>query len=141
MKHPEYYDNFDLDFNSEYLVPMSRLDKPESEEELVACTIKQGTKPFEMGCFCAGYRTKRFYKQYFDHLVKTGYAKKIDRYVTYFEVTYTNTLAGFTCVRASSYMEKLTELAREYPELELVYRQWSDGTIENGIIEKENWCI
>ena len=33
------------------------------------------------------------------------------------------------------------ELAQEYPELELVYRQWSDGTIENGIIEKENWCI
>lgn len=62
-------------------------------------------------------------------------------FVTYFEVTYANTLAGFTCVKASSYSEKLAELAQEYPELELVYRQWSDGTIENGIIEKENWSI
>ena len=77
MKHPEYYDNFDLDFNSEYLVPMSRLDNPESEEELVECAIRQGHKPFEMGCFREGYRTKRFYKQYFDHLVKKGYARKV----------------------------------------------------------------
>lgn len=64
-----------------------------------------------------------------------------NRFVTYFEVTYKNTIAGYMCIRPTSYMEKFTELAREYPELELVYREWSDGTIENGIIEKENWCI
>jgi hypothetical protein len=130
-----------VDFNCHYLVPMSKVSDSENVESLVECTIKQGHKPFEMVCVCEGYRSKGFYTEYFEYLIKTGYAKKIDRFVTYFEATYANTLAGFTCVRASSYMEKLTELAREYPELELVYRQWSDGTIENGIIEKENWSI
>lgn len=130
-----------LDFNCKYLVPMSKVTDPENAESLVECSIKQGHKPFEMICVCEGYRSKGFYTDYFEYLVKTGYAKKIDRYVTYFEVTYANTLAGYTCIKSTAYSEKLAELAREYPELELVYRQWSDGTIEDGIIEKENWNI
>ena len=64
-----------------------------------------------------------------------------NRFVAYFEVTYANTLAGFTCIKSTSYGEKLAELAAEYSDLELVYRQWSDGTIEDGIIEKEDWYI
>ena len=64
-----------------------------------------------------------------------------ERYVTYFEATYKNTIAGCTCVRPTSYAQKLNSLATEYSDLELVYREWSDGTIEDGIIEKEDWGI
>lgn len=63
------------------------------------------------------------------------------RYITYFEVTYKNTIAGHTCVRASSYEETLSKLLDEYPDLEIVYREWSDGTIEDGVIEKEDWHV
>lgn len=71
------YNNYDLDFSSKYLVPMSRVDRPENEEEIVECEIRQGFKEPEMGCFRDGYRTKRFYKIYFSHLISTGYAKKV----------------------------------------------------------------
>lgn len=64
-----------------------------------------------------------------------------NKYVTYFEVTYSNTLAAYTCIKSTSYAEKMVELADEYPDLELVYRKWSDGTIEDGVIEKEDWNI
>lgn len=130
-----------LDFNCKYLVPMSKVTDPENVESLVECTIRQGHKPFTMICTSTGYRSKGFYIKYFEHLLQQGYAKKIDRYVTYFEVTYANTLAGYTCIKSTAYTEKLQELATEYPDLELVYREWSDGTVEDGIIEKEDWNI
>lgn len=130
-----------IDFNAKYLVPMSRLDKPENEEELVECTIKHTSKPFEMICTCEGYRSKGFYIEYFEYLLKKGYAKKIDRYVTYFEVTWKNTISGYSCIKSTAYAEKLTELVAEHDDLELIYRQWSDGVIEDGIIEKEDWKI
>jgi hypothetical protein len=130
-----------LDFNCKYLVPMSKVTDPEDVESLVECSIKQGHKPFELVCVRGGYRSKGFYTDYFEYLVKTGYAKKIDRYVTYFEVTHSNTLAGYTCIKSTAYVEKMSELANEYPDLQLVYREWSDGTIEDGDIEKEDWGI
>lgn len=71
--------NFGLNFNAKYLVPMSKIDRPLTEEELVECEIREGGKPFEMGCFRDGYRTKRLYKSYFAYLVEQGYAKKIPK--------------------------------------------------------------
>ena len=130
-----------LDFNCKYIVPMSKVTDPETVETLVECIVKQGHNPFTIICTSEGYRSKGFYTDYFEYLLKQGYAKKINRFVTYFEVTYANTLAGFTCIKSISYGEKLAELAAEYSDLELVYRQWSDGTIEDGIIEKEDWYI
>lgn len=63
-----------------------------------------------------------------------------ERYVIYFEVTYKNTVAGYTCGKNhSTYKETLERLAAEYPDLELGYREWSDGTVEDGLIEKEDW--
>jgi hypothetical protein len=61
------------------------------------------------------------------------------KFVTYFEVTYANTIAGYTCRDQEAYRKRLNSLAEQYPELELVYREWSDGIIEDGLIEKENY--
>lgn len=63
----------------------------------------------------------------------------MDRYVVYFEVTYANTIAGYTCLSAEHYKQKLEQLATEHPDLELVYRQWSDGAVEDGCIERADW--
>lgn len=63
-----------------------------------------------------------------------------ERYVIYFEVTYKNTVAGYTCGKNhSTYKEILERLAAEYPDLEMLYREWSDGVVEDGMIEKEEW--
>lgn len=64
-----------------------------------------------------------------------------NRFVTYFEVTYKNAIAGYMCIRPTSYRDKLAELKEIYPDLQLVYREWSDGVVENGVIEKEDWNI
>lgn len=64
-----------------------------------------------------------------------------NEFVIYFEVTYKNAIAGYMCVRPTSYKAKLTELKEIYPDLQLIYRKWSDGTIEDGIIEREDWNI
>lgn len=127
-----------LDFNCKYLVPMSKVTDLENVESLVECSIKQGHKPFELICTCAGYRSKGFYVEYFEYLIKTGYIKPC-HFVTYFEVTHNNTIAGYTCIKLAAYRDKLTELAAEYPDLELIYREWSDGTVEDGIIERKDW--
>lgn len=63
------------------------------------------------------------------------------RYPKYFEATYKNTLAGYTCGSWDAYKNRLSWLSRNYPDLELVFREWSDGTVEDGIIEKEDWNI
>ena len=62
-----------------------------------------------------------------------------EKCVIYFECTYANTIAGYTCRSQQAYEKKLKELETRYPELELIYREWSDGTEEDGLIEKENW--
>ena len=74
-------DIYDIDFNAKYLIPMSRIDRPEREEEIVECEIREGYKWFEMGCYREGYRPKRFYKVYFEHLIKHGYAVKVENVV------------------------------------------------------------
>lgn len=130
-----------LDFNSKYLVPMSKITDPERTETLVECSIKRGHKSFELICTSEGYRTKGFYTDYFAHLVQKGYAQKVLRYPTYFEATYKNTLAGYTCKSLKAYQSKLSWLAGNYKDLELVYREWDDGTVENGTIKKEDWNI
>lgn len=65
----------------------------------------------------------------------------MDSHVVYFEVTYANTIAGYTCLSADHYRQKLEQLAAEHPDLELVYRHWSDGAAEDGCIERENWYV
>lgn len=62
-------------------------------------------------------------------------------YVTYFEVTYKNTIARYTSLSPTHYSKRLAALEQQYPDLELVYREWSDGTVEDGVIERENWYI
>lgn len=63
----------------------------------------------------------------------------MDRQVIYFEVTYANTIAGYTCRDQAAYTKRLKQLQDQHPDLELVYREWSDGTVEDGTIEKENY--
>lgn len=64
-----------------------------------------------------------------------------NRYVKYFEVTHGTQIHCFTCFSTEQYQNYLQRMLESYPDLELVYREWSDGVIEDGIIEKEDWNI
>ena len=64
-----------------------------------------------------------------------------NKYVTYFEVIYGTEIACYACKDPDTYATKLKKLAAEHEDLELMYREWSDGSAENGVIEKEDWNI
>lgn len=71
-----------------------------------------------------------------------------NRYVTYFEAECSlpgglHFLAFSGCQDKNTYAIRLHMLIDSYgsKNVSLLYREWSDGTIEDGIIEKEDWNI
>jgi hypothetical protein len=61
------------------------------------------------------------------------------RFVKYFEAQIGAMLMQVTCNSAEHYIACLTFLEEKFPNVELIYREWSDGTEEDGLIEKEDW--
>ena len=61
------------------------------------------------------------------------------KYVKYFEAQIGSMLMQVTCNSREHYIEQLTFLEEKFPDMELIFREWSDGTEEDGIIEKEDW--
>lgn len=51
--------------------------------------------------------------------------------VTYFEAVVNNELFIDFCNNSEQYCSKVEELRKIDPGVELVYREWSDGTVEN----------
>jgi hypothetical protein len=51
--------------------------------------------------------------------------------VTYFEAVVNNELYIHFCTSSEQYCSKVEELRKIDPSVELVYREWSDGTVEN----------
>lgn len=69
-----------------------------------------------------------------------------NRYVTYFEAECSLpggllTLAFSECKDKDTYAIRLNMLIGSYgsENVSLIYREWSDGTVEDGLIERENW--
>ena len=62
-----------------------------------------------------------------------------NRFVKYFEAQIGSMLMQVNCMSKKQYEECLTFLFEKYPDMELIYREWSDGTEEDGLIEKEDW--
>ena len=67
------------DLNRHYMVPLSRLDEPENNEELVRVTVRNGFNDNIIVIEKEGYRTKRMYKNYFSWLIYTNYIKVLDK--------------------------------------------------------------
>ena len=62
-----------------------------------------------------------------------------ERYVTYYEACAGSLLFQKNPKSQSDYIETIVYLEEKYPDLEIMYREWSDSTVEDGKIEKENW--
>jgi hypothetical protein len=62
-----------------------------------------------------------------------------NRFVKYFEAQIGAMLMQVTCNSAEHYIDCLTFLEEKFPNVELVYREWSDGTEEDGLVDKEDW--
>lgn len=60
-----------------YMLPMSKLDNNEHDEELVKPDIIVGNKGQCIKCTKEGYRSKYFHTEYFDYLISTGYVKEL----------------------------------------------------------------
>lgn len=67
-----------FDIDKKYMFPMSKVDESEYIETPVICDVQTGSKPEIIVISAAGYRTKRMYKKYFEHLLYNGYAKVVD---------------------------------------------------------------
>lgn len=62
-----------------------------------------------------------------------------EKYVTYFEAQIGSMLLQVNCSSRDHYTDVLTYLEEKFPDIELIFRGWSDGTEEDGLIEKEDW--
>lgn len=60
-----------------YMLPMSKLNHNENDEELVKPDITIGNKGQCIKCTKQGYRSKYFHTEYFDYLISTGYVKEL----------------------------------------------------------------
>lgn len=63
--------------DGKYMLPMSKLDNNEQDEELVKPDITVGNKRQCIKCTKDGYRSKYFHSEYFDYLISTGYIKEL----------------------------------------------------------------
>lgn len=62
-----------------------------------------------------------------------------NRYIKYFEAQIGSMLLQVKCNSSDHYIECVTFLDEKFPYMEVIYREWSDGTVEDGMIEKEDW--
>ena len=51
--------------------------------------------------------------------------------VTYFEAVINDELSLYFCDNSEQYCTQVEELRKVNPSVEIVYREWSDGTVEN----------
>ena len=59
----------------------------------------------------------------------------MEKQVIYCEIAYANTLACFPVKNTQDYKNKLGKLRENYNNVQVVFREWSDGTIEDGELE------
>ena len=62
-----------------YMVPMSKLNEPETNETLVRVAVRDGFNENIIVIEKEGYRTKRMYKKYFSWLIYQNYIKVLDK--------------------------------------------------------------
>ena len=67
------------DLSRNYMVPMSKLDEPESNQQLVRVNVRNGFNDKIIVIEKEGYRTKQMYKDYFSWLIYTNYIKVLDK--------------------------------------------------------------
>lgn len=59
----------------------------------------------------------------------------MENQVVYCEIAYANTLACFPVRNTADYKAKLNQLKANYSNVQVMFREWSDGTIEDGDLE------
>jgi hypothetical protein len=59
----------------------------------------------------------------------------MEKQVIYCEIAYANTIACFPVKNTQDYKNKLNQLKANYDNVSVLYREWSDGTIEDGELE------
>lgn len=69
----------EADIHRNYMMPMSRLENPETQEELVRVNVRDGCNENIIVIEKPGYRTKRMYKNYFSWLIYDNYVKVLDK--------------------------------------------------------------
>lgn len=62
-----------------------------------------------------------------------------EKYVTYFEAHIGSMLLQVNCSSREHYIDVLTYLEEKFPRMEIIFREWSDDTEEDGVIPKEDW--
>ena len=59
----------------------------------------------------------------------------MEKQIIYCEATYANTLDWFPVRDTQDYKNKLAQLRANYSNVQVVFREWSDGTVEDGELE------
>ena len=59
----------------------------------------------------------------------------MEKQVIYCEIIYSNTLACFPVKNTADYKNKLAQLKANYDNVQVVFREWNDGTVEDGELE------
>lgn len=60
----------------------------------------------------------------------------MEKQVIYCEIAYANTIACFSVKNTADYKNKLAQLKANYSNVSVLYREWNDGTVEDGELEE-----
>lgn len=59
----------------------------------------------------------------------------MEKQIIYCEIAYANTIACFFVANTQDYKNKLEQLKAHYNNVQVMFREWDDGTIEDGELE------
>ena len=59
----------------------------------------------------------------------------MEKQIIYCEIAYANTIACFPVKDTQDYKNKLAQLKTNYGNVQVMFREWNDGTIEDGELE------
>ena len=59
----------------------------------------------------------------------------MEKQVIYCEIAYANTIACFPVKNTQDYKNKLAQLKENYSNVSVLYREYNDGTFEDGELE------
>lgn len=59
----------------------------------------------------------------------------MEKQVVYCEIVYANTLACFPVKDMQDYKNKVSKLKEKYSNVQVMFREWSNGDIEDGDLE------
>lgn len=62
-----------------------------------------------------------------------------EKYVSYFEAQIGSMLIQVNCSSKNHYIDCVTFLEEKFPRMDIIFREWSDDTEEDGVIPKEDW--